>query len=330
MDGKKTLGLIFLFSLLSTSVLTSAVGNAAEKQEGVVDDTHAKLSKTVQQIANGIDSFFVSDRHMTWEENRSAITLRLDTDFIEHHGVDVSPKIKLHLQLPGLKNFSLVANEDENDGGESNPDADDESSFALRWTGINTDRYGLSFDLGLRVRDSNWEGFGRVNAEVEYPLGPTWMGRSTNRLYYYTDAGWRNDFRQYFERKISDDFLLRSRTRLQYFEEFEDRLYPEQKFTLYQRLGRKSVLAYELVGEVIPGDDSLFDDDEILEVDEEYTRYLAQLRYRTNIWKPWLFIELWPGVAFPEERDYDTTLFARVRVDITFGRIFGGQATIDE
>jgi hypothetical protein len=267
---------------------------------------------------------------MTWEENRSAITLRLDTDFLEDHGVDISPKIKLHLILPGLKNFSLVANEDENDGGDSNPDGDDESSLALRWTGINTDRYGLSFDLGLRIRDSVWEGFGRINAEVEYPLGSKWLGRSTNRLYYYTDAGWRNDFRQYFDLKLREGILFRSRTRLQYFEEYEDRLYPEQKLTLYQRLSKKSVLAYELIGIVIPHDDSPFDDDEILEIDEDYTRYLAQLRYRTNIWKPWLFIELWPGVGFPEERDYDTTFFARVRVDITFGHIFGGQTTIDE
>lgn len=330
MIEKKTRGPFLLCALLAVSVLFPAVDSAAENAPGAVDKTHAALSRTVQQVAKGIDAFFVTDRHMTWEENRSAITLRFDTDYLEDHGVDVSPKIKLHLQIPGLRNFSVVANEDESDAGDSNPDVDDESSFALRWAGISTDRTGLSFDLGLRVRDSTWEGYGRVNAEVEYPLGPTWVGRSTNRLYWYTDAGWRNDLRQYFERAFRDDFLLRSRTRLQYFEEHGDRLYPEQKFTLYQRLSTKSVLAYELVGEVVPGADSPYDDDEILELAEDYTRYFAQIRYRTNIWRPWLFIELWPAVGFPEELDYDTTFFARLRVDITFGTVLGGQTTIDE
>ena len=329
MGGKKIFGLTFLFSLLAASVLFSSVGNAAEGA-GKVDETHAKLSRTVQQIANSIDSFFVTDRHMTWEENQSSITLRLDTDFIEDHGVEVSPKIKLHLQLPGLKNFSLVANEDDTDGGESNPDVDDESSAALRWAGFITDWGGLSFDVGLRVRSSTWEGFGRVNAKLEYPLGQTWVGRSTDRLYWYTDAGWRNDFRQYFERSLGESFLLRSRTRLQYFEEHDDRIYPEQKFSLYQRLSKKSVLAYELYGKVIPGDDTPFDDDEIRNFDKDYTHYVAQLRYRTNIWRDWLFVELWPGVAFPEELDYDTTFFARVRVDITFGKILGEPTTLEE
>jgi hypothetical protein len=79
---------------------------------------------------------------------------------------------------------------------------------------------------------------------------------------------------------------------LQYWEEQGSNIFPQQKFTLFQRLSRKSVLAYELVGEVIPDDDSPFDEGEIQSADDKYTRYFAQLRYRTNIWRPWLFVEL--------------------------------------
>jgi hypothetical protein len=320
---------IFLFTLLSSLLLFSAAANAAATEQDV-DESHTKISRSVQEVAHKIDSLFVSDRYMTWEENRTAITLRIDTDFIEHHGVDISPKFKLRLDLPRLKNFSLVANEDEVDGADRNPSSGNESDVALRWAKFISDKYGLSFDLGLRLRDDVLEVFGRLNTSVEYPLGGTWLGRSTNRLYLYSDAGWRNDYRQYFERRLGEDLFFRSRTRIQYLEEQGSRLYPQQKFTLFQRLSKKSVLAYEGVAEVIPDDDSPFDENEIRSVDEDYTRYFAQLRYRRNVWRPWLFIELWPGIGFSEEVDYDKVAFIRVRVDILFGYILGAKTSLEE
>ena len=322
-------------SSLILCVLPLQAGHLAAAEEplqGSQPENQKQLSPTVQKIANAIDTFFVSDRQLSWKETETAVTLRLDTDFIEYHGVEFNPKLRFRLRFPGLKRLSLVGN--EQDAGPSDytgPGADDESSFALRWTGRSTDTRRLSLDAGARIKDSNLEGFGRLNAAVEYPLGSTWLGRTTNRLYWYTEAGWRNDLRQYFERRLGENLFFRSRTRLQDFEEYNDRLYPEQKFTIYQRRRNgRSVLAYEVVAWVIPGEETVLSADEIRRPDDDYTRYLALLRYRTRVKWPWLFIEVWPGIGVAEEVDYRSFLYAKLRVDITFGHIFEKETVIGE
>lgn len=325
-------------SLIRLAAVTAFMGlpllpcgaDAAEKKS--LPEKQVQLSQSVQKVANAIDSFFVNDRQLSWEENETAITLRLDTDFIEYHGVDFNPKLRFRLRFPGLKRLSLVANEE--DAGPSDytgPGLEDESALALRWTGRSTDTRRLSFDVGLRIRDSNTEGFGRFNAAIEYPLGSTWLGRTTNRLYWYTEAGWTDDFRQYFERRLGENLFFRSRTRLQYFEEHKDYLYPEQKLTLYQRMRNgRSVLAYELVAWVIPGEETVLDEDEIRRFSDNYTRFMALLRYRTRVKWPWLFVEVWPGFGVAEEVNYRSFLYAKLRVDITFGYFYEKETTIEE
>jgi hypothetical protein len=63
---------------------------------------------------------------------------------------------------------------------------------------------------------------------------------------------------------------------------------------------------------------------------DNYKSYSLRARYRTNLWRKWLFLEVWPIVSWPEERDYDLTLGARFRVEINFGRTPKDAARIDE
>jgi hypothetical protein len=44
-----------------------------------------------------------------------------------------------------------------------------------------------------------------------------------------------------------------------------------------------------------------------------------QLRYRRRFLRPWLFFEVWPVVAWAEERDWDMVLGARLRLEINLG-----------
>ena len=162
-------------------------------------------------------------------------------------------------------------------------------------------------------------------------MGEKWAGRSEGRFYYYTDTGVRVDLRQYFEHKISKDWFFRSRTRAQYFEEEGSDIFPEQRFTLFQRLGYHSALAYEALAEIIPDDDNVFDDDELLvEPQDKCNQVQVRLRYRRNVWRPWFFFEIWPIVAWTEQRDYETTLAARVRLEFLFGHVSQSQTRLSE
>lgn len=318
----------FLFS--SSPIL--ATENASGKDSSLVK-TQAGISDSVQKLANGIDSFFGNDRYHTWETNKTSIRLRLNFDFIEGQDIDLNPQIKFNIFLPSISHrISLVANPESDEGSESGGDAvDDESELALRFTGGNIGKIQNAWDLGLRIKDSDLAVFLRLNSQRNFSMGQSrWDSRITNQIYWYTDTGFRDDFRFYLERSIKKNLFFRSRTRAQYFEEHGSNIFPEQRLTLFQRFGKKQILAYEGIAEIIPDDDTAFDDDNIDVVDTKYTNYLLRLRYRTNWLHPWLFVEFWPTIVWPEEKDYKTTYAARLRLEIHFGYTRPEKISIEE
>lgn len=320
---KKFVVLLAVSFFAFTAFAASAARAEEEKEQGGgFEKFQEEMSGFVLDSADRLDRFFGSERYYTYEENRTRLKLLLDVDHISGHGTEVTPRVRLHLVLPRFENrFRLIFNETDDDGSASmQENIDDDANLALRWIGRQTDELNLSFDVGLRYRDKDLSSFGRINTQLEYPFGGIWNARSTVQLYWYTDTGWRVDGRQYFERNLSDRFFFRSRTRLQWFDE-EDGIFPEQSFGLYQRLRGNHAIVYEAIARVIPEDDTFFDSDDILNLDDQYTRYLLRARYRVNVWKPWLFFEFWPTLIFAEERDYETDWGGRLRAEIYFGYV---------
>ncbi|MFC1681339.1 hypothetical protein ACFL1S_06105 [Pseudomonadota bacterium] len=306
---------------LSVAFLIPALADdpGAEK-EGKVAKTQEKLSTSIQKTAARIDNFFSNERH-NWSANKTRVTLRGNFDWIDDLGWEFNPEFKLFLALPGLNNrLRVVANDDDDNGAaDGAPKDQDESDVALRYIGKQTRKGGYSFDLGLSTRDSDLQSFVRFNLFGHYSLGNNWAGRSENRLYWYTSAGLRNDSRQYFERRLSDNWFFRSRTRLQYEEDKNEGWYPEQKFTLFQRISDRSVLAYEVIARQYCDCDPVYPPEKQLVQADRYNLFMARLRFRRNAFYPWLFFELWPGAAWPEERDYEFTPAIRFRLEVVLG-----------
>ena len=327
--------LLFAALLLLTPVAYAADGETDDKpavdQSGnMVDRSYESVDNLVQTTVRRVDSFFVNDEHSTFAERKTRIRLRLNTDYIQHHGWELSPKIKLHLVLPGMNDrLRIVMNDDQGaDVDQASPN-DEENDLALRWIGRQNAKRGYSFDLGFRIKSGNFDPFGRVNLGFEYDLPGRWVGQSTNRLYYYSKTGVRNDFRQYFNHGLTDELLFRSRTRLQYFEENEENPYIEQKFSLFHSLSDSRKVAYEALYRKVSIEDSPFDEDEIISTGNDYySHYQLQVRFRQQAWRPWFFVELWPIVAWPEERNYDTVFGARVRFEVNLGG--SGDYRLDE
>ena len=326
-------GAVLSFPGVASCQAAEESSSTVSKKDSSVVKAQAGLSKTVQKMANNIDGFFGSDRYLTWENNQTSIRLRLNFDFIQGQDVNLGAEVKFNIFLPGISDrLSLVANPEDDEGAEGGGGDDaDESELALRWVGGKLGKADTSYDLGLRIKDSELAAFLRWNLQRNFPLGnSSWNTRLTNRLYWYTDTHFRDDLRFYIEKPVTSSVFFRSRTRAQYFEEHGSNIFPEQRFTFYQRLGKAHVLAYEVLGEVYPADDSAFDDDNIDNPDSKYTTYQARLRYRTNWLHPWLFVEFWPIVVWPEEHDYETTFAARLRFEIHFGYTRPEPIKIDE
>jgi hypothetical protein len=287
-----------------------------------IDRLHSGATNIARSIVGRVDAFFVTEDYATFGENESRVRLRLDTDYIEHHGWDFKPRVKLHLVLPGMnERMRLVVNDADNDEDGQTADVDDdENDVALRLVGREGESSSLTYDLGLRIRGGKLDPFARVNAGVEYILPGKWTGQTTNRLYYYRQGSWRNDFRQHFSRPLSDNLLFRSRSRLQYFDENIHRFNSEQKFSLFHTLASQSALAYEVWWRQESAEDSVFRDSEIvIPPQKKYQKAGLQLRYRRRFLRPWLFFEVWPVVAWAEERDWDMVLGARLRLEINLG-----------
>ncbi len=315
-------------SAIAQAAAEPAAGD--EETSSMVDRSYDSVDNLVQSTVRQIDGFFVNDEHSTFTDRKTRIRVRLNTDYVQHHGWEVSPKVKLHLVLPGMNDrLRLVMNDDQGaDVDQASPN-DEENDLALRWIGRQNAKRGYSFDLGFRIKSGDFDPFVRVNAGFEYDLPGKWVGQSTNRLYYYSKTGFRNDFRQYFNRGINDDLLFRSRTRLQYFEENEENPYIEQKFSLFHSWSDTRKLAYEALYRKLSVEDSPFDDDEIIDTGNGYySHYQLQVRYRQQAWRPWFFVEFWPIVGWPEERDYDTVLGARIRLEVNLGG--SGDQRLDE
>ncbi len=296
-------------------------GVPAAVDEDRIDRTQERLSDMVQQTANVIDNFFSSERH-SWQTNKSRVTVRGNLDWLDEHGWDLTPELRIYLALPGTNNrLRLVVNDDDDSEASDTAMADEnESNVALRFVAKAAQEYGISFDLGVSSRgDPSLQGFVRANFFRDWHLSDTWDGRLENRLYYYNDSGWRNDIRWYFDHLISDRFLFRSRSRLDYQEDKDREVYPQQTLTLFQQISNRTALAYEVVAEQIFADDSPFDADEILKPDDRFTHFQARVRFRQNIGYPWLFYEVWPIARWTEERDYEFTAGVRFRLEVVLG-----------
>lgn len=292
-------------------------------QNTATDKIYDKVTSVIQNTVGSVDSFFANEDYSAFRiGNTSRMRLRLDTSYVEHHGWEIGPKLNFRLFFPRLANrIRLVMNEDEDDNISGATGSDDsETNLALRWKFTKIPKASVSFDLGLRTKDSSLDPFVRFNTGIRYDMGKKWYGQTYNRLYYYSKTNWRNDFRQSFNRIITDDLLFRARTRIQYFDENHYNPHLEEKFSLFHTLNKKSAIAYEVLWQKQDLDDSVFDEDEILgEPKGNYQQVLLRLRYRRNVWRDWMYVEFWPIVGWAEERDWDTILAGAFRLEVTFG-----------
>lgn len=320
-------------ALLSVSSVLAQEGSTKPGWAGMVDRLHDRHTSQISGTSARFDNFFVTDEYATYGDNETRLRFRLNTDYIEGHGWEFTPNVKLNLELPGISNrLRLVANDADKDNEAGNAvDSTEEPDLAFRWVATNSDRVGVSFDVGARYKDSETSVFGRINTALRYPIGKNWTGVTSNRLYYYSDTKLRNDFRQYFDHTFNENLMIRSRTRIEYLEEDEYNPQWEQKFVLFQRIDPRISVAYEAILQRYSIEESAFDPED-LEIPLQNNFYAAQLRlrFRRNFWRPWLFAEIWPVLAWPEERDFKTTPAIRFRLEINWGNNYAHTQQIDE
>lgn len=287
--------------------------------EGTVERLQESISERVLETADRIDTLLGADI-IEEESQRSTLRLRLDTDYDETDDTTtVGVRINARVHLPkteGKLSLLLSGDGDEDDGPPSEDDdeetaglrGDAESSLALRFEPQRSRATALSFDLGLRRRESRYRAYGRARARRNFNLGERWAGTASNKLYYFSRVGFEDELKIDLERIVGEKWLFRSETIVDWFER-DSGVFPEQHFSLYRRLGQDGIVAFDWRNFFSTRPESQLDESQV------------RVRYRRSVKWRWFFLEVRPVLAFPEDQDYDATWRLKLRLEALFGAV---------
>lgn len=295
-----------------------------------VDRTEEYLSERVCRAAVWFDSFFMDEREQAENADRF---IRLFNVWEMQDGqlLDWRLRLNARIELPGLQHkFNLIiSDEDEKDltqtisedaaaftpsaaAAEETKDADknlgEAHSLALRWNVVQTP--DQSFSMRLKFRLSNFPTPALIGRyRYTHGLGQKTLGRFTQTAFWTEHDGIGETSRIDLERLVADQMLLRWSNSAT-FSESSRGVDWGTGLSLKHSLSHKHALDYSATIEGITRPNT------------HITRYRLGVRYRRNIFRPWLFIEAEPAMIWPEDeagRFHRDTVFT-VRLEAHFGR----------
>ncbi len=291
----KKISYIFLLVLLSSVQVKHAYAEVSEeiKQEDEssvceqlkgesdswFDEAHTYLSIQFCEPSVWFDSFFSSAR--VDEEVRAGTRVRWQNDFILTEGGRWSYASNLHasFKLPKTKkSINLIFEDDEDETlRDIVPGSDTESggNLGLLYEVTKSERA----NFGVRVKLSPSIAF---RYRYKWPITETFITRFTQELFRRDNADGTTS-RIDFEKKLSDDFLLRQTNYASKSESFEGKELTSG-LVLYQHLTDKSALSYE---SSVSG---------VTKPDRYTNNTRVGIRFRQNFHRKWLFYEIAPAV----------------------------------
>lgn len=271
---------------------------------------HKQASTGIVDSVERMDNFF-GDERLDDDNRRTRLRLGTGLRWHENDGASLLTDVKARLALPHLKHrFQLVIDdsfESEEAGSmQSLSDAasDSEPDTALRYIIKQNERRRLTSDAGVRFSSPS-QLFGRLRGSVFVPYS-AWGMRLTQTVAWFTDDGFIETSEMRWSRPMGNDWLFQTSSRLTW-EENINGVRPGQIFGLYKELTRRRAHRFTIAG-VWP---------EMPHTHEG--NYSAEFTYRQLIHSRWLFLEIEPGVEFPQEHDYELTPYISVQFEIVFG-----------
>jgi hypothetical protein len=272
---------------------------------------HGRMSSNVTATARYLDNYFADDK-LEEESNGTRVKLSLGVSYRQKDDeVKAITRANVRLQLPmtserlKLVFEDLVESDDADrpsaiidDVGDSRPDA------ALRYQLRKKKRYDLDLDAG--VRSSSQQVFLRLRGDRRFEVSDKLKFRLTESVRWFSKDGWVSLTQFDIDKLVDGDMLLRSRSELEWAEE-ERGVRPSQTFSLYKPFSRQRAIRWD-IGGVWPESPG-----------PEETRYYTSLTYRRLVFSDWIFLEITPGVEFPQTHDYEAKFFGSIKFDFIFG-----------
>jgi hypothetical protein len=282
-----------------------------EKGGSWLDRGQDRLGWSVCRATLWFDGLFGDERAVE-ERDTTYGYVQPRFEWSEHDGFDPKVRLRAKFNLPVAdRRFNALLGRTEADdddlprdpsretGAEQLPesfrDADDEWLVGLGYSPVRGSRRRLDFDAGIKVRDPP-DLFVQGRHRRHWFLSERDLIRLRQTVFWRNDDGAGTSVNLDLERVLRSPYVARWRSGGTYAQELQGVEWFHE-LTLFQRLGEKTALAYAL------GADGATD------AEVPVRKYSAEVIYRRSILRPWLYVELRPGIDWRRrERELDREL----------------------
>lgn len=277
---------------------TGEAGQAASEDAppvfgmGWLDDTQSIASDSANALARQLDRFFGVQRSDI-EAAYSSLRFTTIHSWNPEDRYDTGVRLRGKLHLPRInERVSVIFSEEDGDG--TNYYNQDSASVASE----ETTRANLEFNLAdkgphhLFFRVGGHSGL-KGKLSMRYRYDPESGGRNANRFtqaFYFKDGDGLGSFSRYqFDHSLNEESLLRWTNELRLEEDDDGSRYRSSLEYLALRSNKTALSWYGRInGETRPGFIKSYD---------------LGVRFRKNIYREWLYLELEPGYTWRKE-DY--------------------------
>lgn len=286
--------------------------------DATLTGTHSYLSRNIEQLSDRIDAFFGTERAFD-ESSGTYVQLRGSLIYKKYGEVDFDGNVRAKLDLPNLKEKLSLVFESESEellgtreqittGTPSVTDTFDNKKAAasLQYI-VREERYwDLRLQPGIKL---HWppETFLRLRARRVQPLSEKWLSRVTLTPGWFDPRGWEVRLRHDFDRAAGGGSLFRTTSEAVWLVKEDRNLGLIQSFGYSHPLGNRVQMAYQ-TGVTFETHPTFWD-----------TGYFASIRYRRNIHRGWVFLELKPQVLFEREQDFKADASFALSLEMVFG-----------
>lgn len=280
---------------------------------GWLDQTQSFASISANNIASQMDSFFGEPRS-DQEAAYSSLRLTLEQGWYRLNGSDTGVRLRGRVYLPRIEErLSLIFSEDQGDGSSyyQSPDAAGtrvrETRPSLEFNLSEREGHRLDFRVGL---SSSLKGKISTRYRYEAPVGDHFSNFFAQTLSFADGIGFSTITRYQANYLLEDDVLLRWNNDLRFSEDYKGARWSTQPVYARRVSDRTARLYYFRVsGETRPSFVSSYD---------------IGFRWRQNVARPWLFIEIEPGHGWTKlgpDESRRSNPFIYLRVEMAFGRL---------
>ena len=285
---------VFAITIGIASFVSGAENNSVEEKSGQaeyewLDTGQSYISGRADNIAEWMNHFF-GDVRTEEEAPYSTLRLRIEQEWDEEDKFDSDVKLRGKVYLPNLnKRISLLFSDE--DSGETGSDdllideKDRPDDVTLQIRAAESKNSRVDFRLGIRST-------GHPKASVRYhynhPISEKLLGTYSEELLYLGDDGFSARTRIEFDRIVSETLLFQWHNRFDWKEQISGLTW-DTSVSLDKKLSDKQVIGTFIGfnGRTKP--------------DNRVDNYQVGLRYRQNIFRPWLFFEVQPSYRWSKE-----------------------------